>query len=230
MYLLKPNSDHRESVADFVSKCQVAGDNDSDIFGGYQLARTYVFSGYNAWLDRLNLNAMARQWRSKSGIEPGHTFLIAEAVDNAASVDPDYVAKFPVLPNGDWLVGLVTIKAGLKDSDSPSWVPSNPFDDGSRGVLSLCTLPAYRATANYVLLLADIMAYVVCEGLPYKFLLCEVPDTEERQEYRVALEKCDFYQQGGDLISGVRYRYYHADLRAAHRLKSRIQEWSREEG
>ncbi len=221
MYLVKPELAHEAPVKEFFNKCCNVGDISIRVAGSYSLLHALTGKGYSAWLERVRVNAIARQWRSKSGIEPGHTLLLVENINSVGEAGQDYRALFPALSEETSLVGIVTLHTLLTDAD----VKDTTIEllDGSIAKLTLALLPVCRSTANYALAVQDILAHIVCEGLPYKKVRCVPNEFCEDRDLEVALQRCNF-----DECPTLTRRTYQVDLRAAHQLRSRIQEYNKE--
>ena len=231
MYILKPELVHEQVVLDFVKRCASVGDRECDVCGSQALAAKMHEGGYSAWLKQTKANALAREWHSKCGLEPGNTLLLVERVSGHADVSEEYLQQFPMLSEEERLVGIVTICPVLEDMDSDTYEGDNSdgAQDGSAGsaILRLCLIPCYRDTINFILALTDSMTYVVCEGLPFKHLVYWLQDGAERDAMTAALRSCNFDYKSTHSVSNA--DIYWADLRTAHQLRDRICEFRRKE-
>lgn len=223
MYLLKPDTAHETAVQTFVSKCEEEQDSHSDIFGGEVLALAMNQGGYNGWLEQVQRNEEAHSVRPDA--EPGYTFLLVEAIHSPTDVLMSYKEQFPILPNGDFLVGVVTLRSAVNGELAEAMLGT--LACGHTALMTLTLLPAFRNTANYMLAVQDILAHIICMGLPYKWIRALVPADGKSQQYDQALGKCNFVSHS--LMSKSGSHVVQVDLRAAHQLRSRIQEY-REEG
>lgn len=231
MYLIKPELNHEAVVLDYVSRCMRMGDALVDIFGSPALTEKFEEGGYDVWLKQVNANALSREWHSLCGLEPSNTLLLVERVSCHKDVDEEYLQQFPMISESERLVGIVTFRAVLEDSDMDcnggALMKQVPVNGGGSAILYLSIIPCYRDTINYVLALTDSMTYAVCEGLPYKYLVYWLGDTVHRGAMVPALQSCNFDYKSTDSVTNE--DIYWADLRLVHQLKGRICESTRKE-
>lgn len=222
MYLVKPKLEHEQALQTFLDKCEKQGDTVTDVFGSEALANIYTYSGFKSWVGSVKKNELARSPTQE--IEPGHTFLMMENISGSDGVDE---SVFPQAKNGQYLVGVVTLRTILEDWSSA--VVQGAALDGSMAIMTLTVVPEYRNTASYMLAIQDALAHIVCAGLPYKYVRCVVAMDKNTGDYLSALEKCNFTTLYAMTSEDKKFRISQVDLRAAHQLRSRIQE-HKEEG
>ena len=227
MNLIKPALGHESAVTDFVSRCLEFGDAYADICGSSVLAKKFQEEGYDAWLKLVQANAIAKERHSQHSLEPGHTLLLVEHLDPGVEVSAEYLKQFPLLDAHSRLAGIVTVQHAIKDADGGRGYSWFDVQEGT-GDVRLCMLPCYRDSVNYMLSLSDLMACVVCEGLPYKYLQMYLRNEPGREALVLALRSCNFDLQGGDGSTYAPYRY-RVDLRAAHQLEKHLRKYYRKE-
>lgn len=226
MYFLKPEFTHQSAVITFASKCLATGDDPAIVYGGDSYAKVIEEQGYTGWLKRVRQCAGAQEIDRETYIYPEQLLLIAESTGGQDSLggSRDYTDMFPKLDNGDLLTGLMVLRPSIfriDEAESHFCIVQN-----NEALLDFCLVPTLRALTNYMLVLQDALAHVVCAGLPYKYIHCTVPSSAEGTVIRTALQRCNFSDRGLTMVRNrVQCPVLTADLRMVQQLRTRIQTW-----
>ncbi len=224
MYLVRPSDIHEAAVTDFVNRCCKNEDIDEV---SRDLASVLKQVGYKAWKEMIPSRRIARYDGDSKVIVPGYTLLLCEyGLEQEGDGLETYTRQFPVFGNGNHLVGVVTL--GAVENREQQIAGNATIFLTDTASLRFSLLPIYRSLASYILMLQDILTYIICEGLPYKYLVYCCSEAATSSDIQAALKVCSFdLQESG---SSNESEFYKVDLRVAHQLRTRIQEWSRKEG
>lgn len=218
MYLRKPSAEHEDALNKYMS--QMSSETKATLWpaGGALRQEAYDNRGFKAWLCSLTAlnNADLRK-------EPGITYLIADPIDTTN--DPFFNKdEVPMFPNGDLLVGIVSFLGVYEWLDEVGGVATTscPKDTAA---LYISLLPSYGNTSGFLRALQDSLTHIVCEGLPYKDVVCLVPKDSACPNFIAALSRCTFQWEGTlDRDTDM----WRVDLRTAHLLRYRIQTYNYE--
>lgn len=224
MYLRKPDIAYEGAFLKYMSLLSEGPKTTPWPAGGAERQEAWDKRGYKAWL--LSLTALNN---SDLRSEPGDTYLIADPIDLSGPIAPGEDTTFeredvPMFPDEDLMVGIVSFLR-VREWISETGKFGSAVCPKDMAALNLSLLPSYSNTSGFLRALSDALTHVVCNGLPYKDVVCLVDKNTACPEFVSALSRCAFQLEG---TLGTDTDIWRIDLRVAHLLRRRIQTFNYE--